>query len=136
MPPEVLIEDNPVYDTPFGGIALLVFCEEWPTVGGYKMKDIVTKRLVALSEAEWRQWCLDKMTGKATGLRKMVEQYLDDPIECPIIQEVYMSNTVGALIFKVNITVWTSYIGYSRFLISYLNTASSKFRGCMIQRSE
>ena len=52
MPPEALVEDNPVYDTPFGGIALLMFCEEWPTPGGYKMKDIVTKRLVALSEAE------------------------------------------------------------------------------------
>ena len=107
MPPEALVEDNPVYDTPidvfsFGGIALHVFSEEWPTPGGQKMKDPVTKKLVALSEAERRQRYLDKMTGKAAGLRKMVEQCLDDdPIERPTIQEV--SNTVEA--FKVNITV-------------------------------
>ena len=107
MPPEALVEDNPVYDTPidvfsFGGIALHVFSEEWPTPGGQKMKDPVTKKLVALSEAERRQRYLDKMTGKAAGLRKMVEQCLDDdPIERPTIQEV--SNTVEA--FKVNIIV-------------------------------
>ena len=116
MPPEVLVEDNPVYDTPmdvfsFGGIALHVFLEEWPTPGGQKMKDTVTKKLMALSEAEWHQRYLDKMTGKAAGLRKMVEQCLDDdPIERPTIQEV--SNTVEA--FKVNITVWTIYTVGSR----------------------
>ena len=79
-----------------------MFSKEWPTPSGYKMKDIVTKKLVALSKAERRQWYLDNMTGKAAELRKMVEQCLDDdPIERPTIQEV--SNIVGA--FMVNITV-------------------------------
>ena len=106
MPPEALVEDNPVYDTPidvfsFGSIALHVFSEEWPTPGGSKMKDPVTKKLVALSEAERRQQYLDKMTGKAAGLRKIVEQCLDDdPVERPTIQDV--SIIVEA--FKVKIT--------------------------------
>ena len=94
MPPEALDEVNPVYSTPidvfsFGGIALYVFSEEWPTPSGQKMRDPVTKKLRALSEAERRQQYLDKMTGKAAGLRKMVEQCLDDdPDERPPIQEV------------------------------------------------
>ena len=108
MPPEALVEeDNPVYDTPidvfsFGGIALHVFSEEWPTPGASKMRDPVTKKLVALSEAKRRQKYLDKMTGKAAGLKKTIEQCLDDePDKRPLIQEV--SIIIEPL--KVNITV-------------------------------
>ena len=94
MPPEALIEDSPVYDIPldvfsFGGIALHVFSEEWPMPSGSKMKDPVTKKLVALSEVERRQKYMDKMIGEAAELRKMVEQCLDDdPEQRPPIQEV------------------------------------------------
>ena len=45
--------------------------------------------MITLTEAERRQQYLDKMTGKADGLRKMVEQCLnDDPDERPPIKEV------------------------------------------------
>ena len=93
MPPEALV-DNPVYGSPidvfsFGGIALHVFSEEWPSPLCCKMRDPVTNKLLALTEAERRQQYLDKMTGKAAELRKMVEQCLDDnPDERPLIQEV------------------------------------------------
>ena len=94
MPPEALIDDNPVYGTPidvfsFAGIVLHVFSEEWPTPTGQKMKDPDTDELVALSEAKRRQKYLDKMTGKATVLREMVERCLsDNPKKHPTIQEV------------------------------------------------
>ena len=93
MPPEVMVEDS-LYGTPidvfsFGGIALYVFSEEWPRLGSQKMMDPITKKLIALSEVERRQQYLDKMTGEATELRKMVEQCLDDdPDKRPSIQEV------------------------------------------------
>ena len=94
MPPEALDEVNPVYGTPidvfsFGGIALYVFSEEWPTPISHKMRDPITKKMKSLTEAERRQQYLDKMTGKEIELRKMVEQCLDDdPDERPSIQEV------------------------------------------------
>ena len=94
MPPEALDEVNPVYGTPidvfsFGGIALHVFSEEWPTPSGQKMMDPITNRLRALTEAERRQQYLDKMTGKAAELRKMIEQCLDDtPDKRPLMHEV------------------------------------------------
>ena len=93
MPPEALQED-PVYSTPldvfsFGGIALYVFSEEWPKPAPQKMKNSVTKKLEALSEAERRQHYLDKMTGEAMPLREIVEQCLEDlPDERPAIEEV------------------------------------------------
>ena len=93
MPPEVMEVDS-LYGTPidvfsFGGIALYVFSEEWPDPGSQKMIDPVTKNLIALSEAKRRQKYLDKMTGEAAELRKMVEQCLDDdPDKRPSIQEV------------------------------------------------
>jgi len=93
MPPEVL-EVNSLYGTPidvfsFGGIALYVFSEEWPTPSALKQKDPVNKKMVTLTEAERRQKYLDKMTNEAAELRKMVEQCLDDdPDERPPIQEV------------------------------------------------
>ena len=93
MPPEAQV-DNPAYGTPidvfsFGGIALHVFSEEWPAPSAFKQKDPHTKKMITLTEAERRQQYLDKMTGKADGLRKMVEQCLqDDPDERPPIQEV------------------------------------------------
>ena len=107
MPPEAIEPDNPEYDTPidvfsFGGIALHIFSEEWPTPSRPNIKDPVTKKLVALSEAERRQKYLDKMTGKAAGLKKMVEQCLDnEPDGRPPIQEV--SIVIEPL--KVNIIV-------------------------------
>ena len=44
MPPEALDEEDPVYGTPvdvfsFGGIALHLFSEEWPTPGAQKKRD-------------------------------------------------------------------------------------------------
>ena len=94
MPPEALVDDNPVYGTAmdvfsFGGIALHVFSEEWPTPTGQKMIDPVSEKLVALSEAERRQQYLDKITGKAAVLREVIEPCLtDDPKKRPSIQEV------------------------------------------------
>ena len=94
MPPEALLEDNPVYGTPidvfsFGGIALHVFSEEWPTPSAPKIMDPVTEELVALSEAERRQKYLDKMIGEAAVLRNVVERCLsDNPKKRPPIQEL------------------------------------------------
>ena len=94
MPPEALEEINPIYGTPidvfsFGGIALHVFSEEWPTPSGQKTRDPVTKKLVARTEVERRQQYLEKMIDKAAEFRKMVERCLDDdPDERPPIQEV------------------------------------------------
>ena len=53
MPPEALVDDNPVYGTAmdvfsFGGIALHVFSEEWPTPTGQKMIDPVSKKNLLL----------------------------------------------------------------------------------------
>ena len=96
IPPEALVEDNPAYGCPldvfsFGGIALHVFSEEWPIPAPKTIIDPITKKLVAYTEVERRQQYLDKMTGKATELRKLVEQCLnDDPDERPLIQEVSM----------------------------------------------
>ena len=93
MPPEVM-EVDLLYGTPidvfsFGGIALYVFSEEWPTPSATKQKDPNSKKMVMLTEAERRQQYLDKLTGKAAGLRKMVEQCLnDDPDERPTIKNV------------------------------------------------
>ena len=94
MPPEALIDDNPMYGTPidvfsFGCVALHVFSEEWPTPSGQKMMDLVTDELVALSEAKRRQKYLDTMIGKAAVLREMIEKCLsDNPKKRPPIQEV------------------------------------------------
>ena len=93
MPPEAQV-DNPAYDTPidvfsFGGIALHVFSEEWPTPSAIKQKDPHTKKMITLTEVERRHQYLDKMTDKAAGLRKMVEECLDDdPDKRPPMQEV------------------------------------------------
>ena len=112
MPPEALVDDDPVYGTPidvfsFGGIALHVFSEEWPAPSAFKQKDPITKKMVSLSEAERRQRYLDEMKGKAAELRKMVEQCLDDdPDERPSIQEV--STMIEP--FKVSIIATCSYI--------------------------
>ena len=111
MPPEALVEDNPVYGTSidvfsFGGIVLHVFSEEWPTPSGQKMMDPVTKRLIAFSEAERRQQYLDKMTSGAAKLRKVVEQCLnDDPDERPSIQEVSIIIESFKVGYKIEIYV-------------------------------
>ena len=93
MPPEVM-EINAVYVVAidvfsFGGIALYVFSEEWPTPSALKQKDPNSKKMVMLTETARRQQYLDKMTGKAADLKKMVEQCLDDDTdERPPIQKV------------------------------------------------
>ena len=111
MPPEALIDDNPMYGTPidvfsFGGVALHVFSEEWPTPSGQKMIDPDTDELVALSEAKRRQKYLDTMTGKAAVLRETIEICLsDNPMKRPPIQEV------AAFIEPLKVsTVMASYI--------------------------
>ena len=94
MPPEALDEEDPVYGTPvdvfsFGGIALHLFSEEWPTPSGPKKRDPNTNKLVALSEAQRRQRYLDTMIVKAAVLKEMVIKCLDDdPDQRPPIQEV------------------------------------------------
>ena len=94
MPPEALIDDNPMYGTPidvfsFGCVALHVFSEEWPNPSGQKMIDPLTDELVALSEVKRRQKYLDTMIGKAAVLREMIEKCLsDNPKKRPPIQEV------------------------------------------------
>ena len=94
MPPEALDEINPIYGTPidvfsFGGIALYVFSEEWPTPSRQKIMDPITNKLVACTEVERRQPYLDKITDEAVELRKMVKCCLDDdPGERPLIEEV------------------------------------------------
>ena len=55
MPPEAVEEDDPVYGTPvdvfsFGGIALHLFSEEWPTPSGPKKRDPTTNKLVAFQK--------------------------------------------------------------------------------------
>ena len=93
MPPEALEVDS-IYGTPidvfsFGGIALYVFSEEWPTPTALKQKDLNTKKMITLTEVKRRQQYLDKMTGKAAELREMIKQCLDDdPDVRPPIQEV------------------------------------------------
>ena len=90
MPPE----DNPVYGTPvdvfsFAGIGLHIFAEEWPQPCGQKRQDLVTKKLLALTEAERRQKYLDKIPEDAIILRELFERCLDDePNQRPPIQEV------------------------------------------------
>ena len=93
MPPETL-EANPVYGTAvdvfsYAGIGLHVFAEEWPTPCGLKRRDPVTKKLMALTEAERRQEYLDKIPKGATVLKELFVRCLDDePDERPPIQEV------------------------------------------------
>ena len=117
MPPEALDEVYPAYGTPidvfsFGGIALYVCSEEWPIPTGFKKRDPVTKKMLAVNEVERRQQYLDKMTGKCAQLRGLVERCLDDdPDERPPIREI--STIIGPL--QVSITVST-YI-YVTFII-------------------
>ena len=93
MPPEAL-EANPVYGIAvdvfsLAGIALHVFAEEWPTPSGQKKRDPVTKRLLALTEAERRQEYLDKIPESTCTLKGLIVRCLDDdPDERPPIQEV------------------------------------------------
>ena len=91
MPPEVLETDPVIYDTPidvfsFGGIALHVFSEEWPTPLAQKKQDTEAKYLSAV---ERRQQYLDKITGRVASMKKVVERCLnDDPYKRPPMQAV------------------------------------------------
>ena len=94
MPPEALDEEDPVYGTPvdvfsFGGVALHLFSEEWPTPSSPKKRDPTTKKLVALSEAQRRQRYLNTMTVEGAALKEMVMKCLDDDADQrPPIREV------------------------------------------------
>ena len=94
MPPEALVEDNPVYGTPvdvfsFGGISIHLFSEEWPTPSAPKTKDPKTKKFVAHSESARRQQYLDKIPIELISLKEMMIQCLDDDAdERPLITEV------------------------------------------------
>ena len=115
MPPEALVEDNPVYNTPvdvfsFGGITLHVFSEEWPKPTSQVMIDPKTKTLIAFSEVQRRQRYLDKMTGTAAVLREIAVKCLnDDPNGRPLIEEVsekikslmVCGYTVGSLLLRI-----------------------------------
>ena len=89
MPPEALEEDNPVYGTAvdvfsFGGVALHLFSEEWPTPSGPKKRDPTTDKLVALSEAQRHQRYVE-----GAALKEMMMKCLDDdPDQRPPIQVV------------------------------------------------
>ena len=94
MPPEALVEDNPVYSTPvdvfsFGGITLHVFNKEWPKLTSQVMRDPKTKILIAVSEVQRCQHYLDKITGGAAPVRRIAVKCLnDDPNGRPSITEV------------------------------------------------
>ena len=93
MPPEALVED-PVYGTPvdvfsFGGVALHLFSEEWPTPGAQKNRDPTTNKLVALSEVQRRQRYLDTMIVEVVALKEKAMNCLDDdPDQHPSIKEM------------------------------------------------
>ena len=117
MPPEALEEDDPVYGTPvdvfsFGGIALHLFSEEWPTPSGPKKRDPTTNKLVALSEAQRRQRYLDTMTVEGAALKQMVTRCLDDdPDQRPPIREVsQMIKSVKVCTHSVQILLHAIYV--------------------------
>ena len=119
MPPEALEEEDPVYGTPvdvfsFGGVALHLFSEEWPTPSGPKKRDPTTNKLVALSEAQRRQRYLDTMTVEGAALKEMVTRCLDDdPEQRPPIQEVYYK--------IISVKVMKSYLEHiTAFAITYV----------------
>ena len=93
MPPEALVED-PVYVTPvdvfsFAIVSLHLFSEEWPNPKYQVENDPITKKLVALTEAERRQHYLDKISTGMSVLRKMIENCLEnDPDIRPSIHNV------------------------------------------------
>ena len=82
MPPEALLE-TPEYDTSldifsYGGLILHVINQEWPTPLHYVETDSITKKLVALSEADRRREHIKKMAKTPVDLLKMVKQCLDN----------------------------------------------------------
>ena len=123
MPPEAMKVDS-IYGTSidvfsFGGIVLFVFSEEWPTPSDQKMRHPITNKLVALSEVERRQHHLNKMTDKATKLRRVVEECLDDdPDKRPSIQD--LSSFIESLKVSRNIAICLSNLmitNYSSIII-------------------
>ena len=108
MPPEALEEGDPVYGKPvdvfsFGGIALHLFCEEWPAPSGPKKHDPITNKLIAVSEAQRRQRYLDKITMEGTSIKEVVKRCLDDdPDQRPPIQEI--SQLIKSLKVREKIT--------------------------------
>ena len=127
MPPEALEEDDPVYGTPvdvfsFGGVALHLFSEEWPTPSGPKKRDPITNKLVALSEAQRRQRYLDTMTVEGTALKEMVMKCLDDdPDQRPPIKQVsQMIKSVKVCMYRIIIIAVAIAVVYCLQYICYL----------------
>lgn len=94
MAPETLY-DNPRYGTPidvfsFAGIALHLFCEEWPTPTQQVQMDSKTGTLVAFTEVDRRQKYFDKMGGKVSvAFKPLLKSCLDnDPSQRPLITSV------------------------------------------------
>ena len=123
MPPEAL-EKYPVYGTPvdvfsFGGIALHLFSEEWPTPSSHIKRDPNTKKMVPLSEVERRRQYLDTMTVEAAVLKEMVMRCLDDdPDQRPPIQEV------SKMIKSLKVTNIMA-MHYTYIIPTYMHMASS-----------
>ena len=90
MPPEANTT-TPIYGTAmdvfsFGGIILHTFNQCWPIPEQERKFDIITRKMVALSEIERRQQYLDKITGAGEALKLLIKECLDyDPDQRPKI---------------------------------------------------
>ena len=132
MPPEALVDDNPMYGTAtdlfsFGGIALHLLSEKWPIPSSQIMRESVNEKPVVLSEVKRRQKYLDKMTGEISVLKGLVEQCLNDnPDKRPTILEV--SSCIKPLKVKLLIA---SYIVND---IVYDHTATKLPCTCVLER--
>jgi len=95
MPPETRL-DNPKYGPPldifsFAGVVLFTITHQWPepTAREKKNPDGGKKEVAMVLEVDRRHEYLDKMVGKAAGLKPLVRSCLNDhPDERPLIAEV------------------------------------------------
>ena len=83
MPPETSLHD-PHYGLPldvfsFGCVVCHVITQKWPTPSSFIRHDPITKRLVALSEVERRQYYIDQISEGS--LKQLVITCLDDDQE-------------------------------------------------------
>ena len=89
MPPES-VANRPVYGPKmdvfsFAGIILHTFNQQWPRPTESIQFDPTTRKMVALSEVEWRQQYFSKMTGEAEALKRLVEECLE--LQPPSVRE-------------------------------------------------